>query len=66
LENIFNKYFQGNGDRKGWGIALVFVKEVVKAHGGEAIAESNAEAGTIFKLIFPKEGKSAYSTFLIA
>lgn len=55
LKNIFNRYYQGDGTTKGWGIGLAFVNEVVKAHGGEAVVESNEEKGTTFKLIFPHD-----------
>lgn len=54
LENIFNRYYQVDGKRKGWGIGLAFVKEVLKAHQGEVKVTSDKEHGTIFKLIFPQ------------
>lgn len=54
LENIFNRYYQVDGKRKGWGIGLAFVKEVLKAHQGEVQVISNKNEGTLFKLIFPQ------------
>jgi len=53
LKNVFHKYYQGDGNKKGWGIGLAFVNEVAKAHDGEAVAHSSQEEGTTFKLIFP-------------
>ncbi|GAA5030309.1 hypothetical protein GCM10011506_19380 [Marivirga lumbricoides] len=55
LQNIFNRYYQVDGTRKGWGIGLAFVKEVVKAHEGDVQVTSNKDQGTIFKLIFPQD-----------
>ncbi len=59
IKNIFNRYYQGDGGSKGWGIGLAFVKEVMQAHGGEAVVESNKENGTTFKLIFPHDESRA-------
>jgi two-component system phosphate regulon sensor histidine kinase PhoR len=57
LEAIFLNFKQGNVlDRKrmfGYGIGLSYVKEVVKAHGGEITVTSKEGEGSIFTIILP-------------
>ncbi len=36
------------------GLGLFIVNEIAKAHGGSTIVESSAEAGTVFRVVFPR------------
>lgn len=54
IGNLFNRYYQEDKSKKGWGIGLAFVNEVVSAHGGDIQVESNPEVGTRFTMYFPQ------------
>ncbi len=55
LQQIFRKYYQLDDSKKGWGIGLAFVKEVIEAHGGEIEVTSTEEEGTLFKVTLPAD-----------
>ncbi|MBI4248666.1 MAG: response regulator [Elusimicrobia bacterium] len=61
LEKIFDKFFQGRGSRRGFGLGLAFCKLAVEAHGGKIWAESETGAGSrfVFRLPMPPAGPDA-------
>ena len=50
---IFDKYYRGDTDKKGWGLGLSFVKKAVEGHGGEISIESDEKKGTTFIIDIP-------------
>ncbi len=59
-ERIFDKFFQGENvsSRRGFGLGLSFVRQVVMAHKGEiSVREGKGGKGTLFSLSIPKNGK---------
>jgi signal transduction histidine kinase len=54
---IFNKYYQsqGNTQKKGIGMGLAIVKEIVDLSGGTIAVESKPEAGTTVKVSLPNQ-----------
>jgi signal transduction histidine kinase/DNA-binding response OmpR family regulator/ligand-binding sensor domain-containing protein len=63
-EKIFNRFFQAGNSKaiakKGTGIGLSIVKELVEIHHGEIAVESKLNIGTTFTIIIPS-GKESYS-----
>lgn len=59
LARIFDKFYRGKAaddpERKGIGLGLTLVREIVEAHGGAVEVESRPEQGTIFTMRFPIE-----------
>lgn len=55
LPHIFDKYYQvGNHDRaKGAGLGLAIAREVIEAHGGRILAESEPGKGTTMHMEIP-------------
>lgn len=58
LENVKQKFYKGKGALRGSGIGLAVVDEIVQAHGGEFIINSEAERGTTVIVRFPSYNKS--------
>ena len=54
---IFEKFYRGksalNHSATGTGLGLTIVKQVVEAHGGEILVESEPGRGTAFILLLP-------------
>lgn len=53
---IFDKFYRGSaasGDRKGFGLGLPIIQELVKAHRGRVVVESTPGAGSVFRVILP-------------
>lgn len=42
---------------RGWGLGLPFVQQVVEAHGGSIIVDSDAASGTTFRISIPLDGR---------
>jgi hypothetical protein len=62
LENLFNPFFTTKPD--GTGLGLAICQQIVNDHGGQISVESEAEAGTVFSIVFPlprkKETPASY------
>ncbi|UCC40641.1 MAG: ATP-binding protein, partial [Candidatus Aminicenantes bacterium] len=60
-KNVFEKFYRsGNVDEssiKGSGIGLTLVAHIVKAHGGEALLESEVDKGTKITMKLPLKRK---------
>lgn len=56
-DKIFDKFYQGmntaRGSSKGIGLGLALVKEIMEAHGGKVLVESEPGRGSTFSLVFP-------------
>ena len=54
---IFDKFYRGSaaaGDRKGFGLGLSIIQELVKAHRGRVVVESTPGAGSVFRVVLPR------------
>ena len=55
LDNLFSRFWQAEGDRKGRaGLGLAIVKGVIEAHGGEVRVESDPGEGSTFHLVLQR------------
>ena len=61
LPHIFDKYYQvgAHARSKGAGLGLTIAHEVVEAHGGSIVPESQEGEGTTFTIRLPVEGHAA-------
>lgn len=58
LDTVFGKFVQGSRNGKsagGTGLGLAIAREAVKAHGGTISASNNADAGSCFRIVIPRE-----------
>jgi signal transduction histidine kinase len=55
LPHLFDRFYRaGNGrNTKGYGLGLAITREIVRAHGGEIAATSEAGKGTVFTFTLP-------------
>ena len=57
LPRIFDQFYRADQSRTrttgGAGLGLTIVKRLVEGHGGEISVTSNAESGTIFRVVLP-------------
>jgi signal transduction histidine kinase len=57
LPKVFQKFYQADNQRsasaKGSGLGLAIAKEIVEAHKGQILCESELGAGTTFTLVLP-------------
>ncbi|HSP33713.1 MAG TPA: HAMP domain-containing sensor histidine kinase, partial [Thermoanaerobaculia bacterium] len=60
LERIFDPYyraqFSDTQTRRGAGLGLTLVQQIVQSHGGRVEVESQPGAGSTFRLLFPRAG----------
>ena len=58
LQKIFDPYFRAQFSdtitRRGAGLGLTLVQQIVESHGGKVEVESTAGAGSTFRLMFPR------------
>lgn len=56
LPHLFDPYYRcdADGRQPGFGLGLAYVKKIVELHHGRIEVESAAEAGSCFRLYFPK------------
>lgn len=65
IEHIFEPYyraqFSDTETRRGAGLGLTLVKQIITAHGGRIEVESQVGSGSIFRMLFPrgKRGEAA-------
>lgn len=52
-ENIFKPFFSTK-ESKGTGLGLAVTRKITEEHGGRVVLESDAENGTVFRLLFPQ------------
>jgi signal transduction histidine kinase len=54
-ERIFDRFARSRetGDRRGFGLGLALVRDVVARHGGSVTIESTSPAGTTFLVRLP-------------
>ena len=61
LTKIFEPYyrsqFSDTESRRGAGLGLTLVRQIVESHGGRVVVESTENQGSVFRLIFPKRAK---------
>lgn len=57
MKGLFQKYYQINSDRAGYGLGLFISRQIVTAHGGELKVTSRSGKGSRFTVTFPKENK---------
>ena len=58
LEAVFDKFVQSRRtDRKtgGTGLGLAIAREIVNAHGGRIDARNNADHGSCFRVVLPRQ-----------
>ncbi len=57
LPNLFERFYQGHGDRqaKGAGLGLYLSRQIIEAHGGKIWAEPRSPQGAIFAFSLPIE-----------
>ena len=57
MDKVFNKFFRipgsGNESKKGSGLGLPFVKQVIEKHGGKVYVTSEINKGTVFGFTLP-------------
>ncbi len=55
LPNVFDRFYRSSDETagSGTGLGLAISREIVRAHGGEIRAESNASSGTTFAFTLP-------------
>jgi len=58
LPRIFDPYRQAHTGRKGSGLGLAVVKDLVEAHGGRVTVESDPATGSCFVVTLPRTGGS--------
>ncbi|MCX6638902.1 MAG: ATP-binding protein [bacterium] len=54
-KKIFEPYFTTKGEGKGTGLGLTIVKNIVEAHSGELLLQTEVGRGTRFDIILPME-----------
>ena len=62
LATIFEPFHSSGPQSRssgGLGLGLFIVNEFVKAHGGEVVARSDAESGTVFEVRLPRAARAA-------
>lgn len=50
IENVFRRFYRGNGNKTGYGIGLSMAKDIVEAHHGSIQAGNNLNKGAWFEI----------------
>jgi signal transduction histidine kinase len=53
VERAFDRYYRGAGDAAGAGLGLAITRDLVRLHGGDVLARSEAGRGSAFSAVFP-------------
>ncbi|WP_081601902.1 sensor histidine kinase [Paraburkholderia kururiensis] len=53
VKRVFEPFYRGRKDSKGFGLGLDLVQKVMNLHGGSAVALPGRTVGTCFRLTFP-------------
>ncbi|HMD83303.1 MAG TPA: CHASE2 domain-containing protein [Terriglobia bacterium] len=64
LARLFDPFYrrqEQEDSAPGWGLGLAFVKRIAESHGGRVEAASDAENGTLFRVILPSQESVASS-----
>lgn len=62
FEPYFRSQFSDTESRRGAGLGLTLVQQIVESHGGRVVVESTPGHGSVFRLIFPKRAPIAEPT----
>ena len=63
LPHLFEKFFRiPDGQPAGTGLGLAIVKQIVQAHGGSVVCESELGHGTTFRLTLPRWKEAGHAT----
>jgi len=54
LPHLFDRFWQGGGDRGKAGLGLAIVRGIAEAHGGDVRVESEPGQGATFRLVLPR------------
>lgn len=55
LSKIFDPFYSGKRDKKGYGLGLFIVHNIVEEHGGSIAVKSEPGRGTVFTITLPAE-----------
>jgi len=64
VPHLFERFYRArdpgaeNGKRRGYGLGLAITREIIRAHGGEIWATSEAGRGTMFVFTLPTAGQT--------
>lgn len=59
LEHVKTKFYKGTGAKRGSGIGLAVVDEIITAHGGDVVIQSELGVGTTIFVRLPQAAESA-------
>lgn len=66
VQTLFKPFYRAKaadkGEQRGWGIGLTLVKGIVEAHGGRVEVDSEANKGTTFTVILPRDCRSVVAS----
>lgn len=56
ISDVFKRFYRGDEahSTRGFGLGLPIAQRIAQRHGGEIIAESEYEQGSVFRMIFPR------------
>jgi signal transduction histidine kinase len=52
-ERVFDPFFTTKSAEEGTGLGLSVASDIVRAHGGEIVVESEPGKGTVFQVLIP-------------
>jgi len=58
MNKIFDPFFSSKTDKKGYGLGLFIVHNIIEEHGGTIDVDSRPGAGTVFTINLPGEGRA--------